>query len=53
MFDWVPEPGLPDDQRELAVEIAARDLRRGLLDRFGDLRIEPADAGHSPAPPPA
>ena len=28
---------LPDDQRELAVEIAARDFARGLLDRFGDL----------------
>ena len=31
-------PGLPDDQRELAVEVAARDLARRLLDRLGELR---------------
>src|SRR6185369_5450648 len=37
--------GLPDDERELAVEVAARDLGRGLLDRFGEIWIEPADPG--------
>src|SRR5206468_4145059 len=37
-------PGLPDDQRELAVEVAARDLARRLLDDLGDLRVEAADA---------
>ena len=36
--------GLPDDQRELAVEVAARDFGRRLLDRLGELRVEPADA---------
>ena len=40
--------GLPDDERELAVEVAARDFRRGLLDDFGDLGIESADAGIHP-----
>jgi hypothetical protein len=37
-------PGLPDDQWKLAVEVAARDLGRGLLDHFGKLGIEPGDA---------
>ena len=37
-------PGLPDDQRELAVEIAAGDFGGGLLDRLGKLRVEAADA---------
>ncbi len=41
-------PGLPDDEGELAVEIAARDFSCGLLDRFGNLRIEAADAGIHP-----
>src|SRR6185437_5100372 len=36
-------PRLPDDQRELAVEIAARDLARRLLYDLGDLRIEAAE----------
>ncbi len=37
-------PGLPDDQRKLVVEIAARDLACRLLDDFGELRVEAADA---------
>ena len=41
-------PGLPDDQRELAVEIAARDFAGGLLDHFGKLGVEPADPGIHP-----
>ena len=32
--------GLPDDQRELAVEVAPRHLARRLLDRLGDLGTE-------------
>ena len=45
-------PGLPDDQRELAVEVAARDFARRLLDRLGDLRRRARRSGHSPAPRP-
>ena len=36
--------GLPDDQRELVVEVAARDFGGRLLDRLGELGVEPADA---------
>ena len=35
--------GLPDDQRELPVEIAPCNFLRRLLDRFGQLGVEPAD----------
>ncbi|CUS45548.1 URF 4 [hydrothermal vent metagenome] len=38
--------GLPDDQRELLVELAARHLRRGGFDRVGDLRVEPVRPVH-------
>ncbi len=41
-------PGLPDDQRELVVEVAARDFAGRLLDRLGELRLEPADARVDP-----
>ena len=37
-------PGLPDDERELVVEVAAGDFGGGLLDGFGEMRVEPADA---------
>ena len=40
--------GLPDDERELAVEIAPGDLRGRLLDRFGNLRLQTADPGVHP-----
>ena len=52
MLDWVPRAGLPDDERELVVELARDDLRRRLLDRVGDLGVERRARG-SPAPPPA
>ena len=35
--------GLPDDQRELVVMLARRDLARRLLDRLGERRVEPAE----------
>jgi hypothetical protein len=36
--------GLPDDQRELVVEVASSHFGRGLLDRLGEVGVEPADA---------
>jgi hypothetical protein len=40
--------GLPDDQGKLAVEIAASDLARRLLDHFGNLRVEPGNTCVNP-----
>ena len=40
--------GLPDDERELVVMHAARDLARRLLDRLGELGVEPAVARIDP-----
>jgi hypothetical protein len=45
MLDWVPDPGLPDVERELGVEVARDRLVGHPADQVGLPLLEPAGAG--------